>query len=224
MEKKIINYYDTVTMPPECAGRIEASLTRPARAASPRWLKTEAAVAVILVLMLAMFNAETIAVHAQNFYDLVVNAISHEAGPIGEVEDGIFVSFSGGIAVLDDEKSDYAVEKYLSNESFHLAEVRDGRLYFVANGENIDITDLCSMETAFIYAVEDNDGRIHYLCVGGTPEYWGSEEYIWDPSIEEDYLAWNGGGGYNTWDYNTEDSRWPWVYDARERVGYPFNF
>lgn len=207
MERKLYDFFEGEAMP-----RIV-----------PRKLKRRCAIAVAtLVLVLAMFNAEAIRVKAQEIRGFVVNALSPEATPVGWVEEDVYISFRGSASSGSLARAAYALEKHLNNQEVHFAEVRDGRLYFIANGEDIDITDQCSMDTAFIYVVEDSFGYIHYLCVGGTPEYWGEEEHIYNPALGTEITAWDNGGGYNTWDYNTENSRWPWVYDARNRTGYPF--
>lgn len=222
MERKLYDYFDRETMPEDCARRIEGSLVlRPKPAIG--WRRFAAAAAV-LVLMLAVFNAEAICVNAQEIRDFVVNALSPNTTPVGEVEPGVTITFSGNVRSNSLVKCEQAMNKYLGNQEVHLAEVKDGRLYFIANDENIDITDQCSMDTAFIYVVEDDNGYIHYLCVGGTPENWGSEEHIWNPALGDRIDAWIGGGGYNTWNFETDESRWNWVYDARTRTGYPFNF
>lgn len=58
------------------------------------------------------------------------------------------------------------------------AEVRDGRLWFVADGQEIDITDLVDENTPYIYARTDVDsGERGYIIVGGTPEDFGFAEY-----------------------------------------------
>lgn len=221
MERKIQEFFENETMPEDCAQRIEAQMTHRPRSAI-RWHRIAAA-AAILALVLALFSQETVRVTAQELCDFVVNALSPEAGPVGEVEPGVEITFTGSVSAASEQKAMRALNEYLGNQVVHLAEVRDGRLYFIANGENIDITDQCSMDTAFIYIVEDNRGYIHYLCVGGTPENWGEEEHIWNPALGDRYDAWHGGGGYNTWNYETDESRWDWVYDARERTGFPLN-
>lgn len=222
MERKVYEYYDGETMPEDCAQRIEDRMTHRPKPAI-QWRRFAAAGAAVLVLVLALLNPEAVRVKAKEVCDLVINALSPEAGPVGQVEEDVYISFSGVISAETDEQAEYAAKEYLNNQPVHLAEVRDGRLYFIANGENIDITDQCSMDTAFVYITEDNLGYIHYLCVGGTPENWGEEEYIWNPALGDRHDAWKGASGYNTWNYETDESRWNWVYDAREKCGFPFH-
>lgn len=222
MERKLYDFFEGEAMPEDCAQKIEAQMTRHPKPMI-QWRRFAAAAAV-LVLMLAVFNAEAICVKAQEIRDFVVNALSPEAGPVGQVEEDIYISFHGVVSGKDGAQEKAALNRYFGKKEIHFAEVRDGRLFFIANGENIDITDQCSMDTAFIYVVEDNRGYIHYLCVGGTPDNWGEEEYIWNPALGDRFEAWTGSSGYMTCTPENEDARWPWVYDARERCGFPFHF
>lgn len=59
-----------------------------------------------------------------------------------------------------------------------------GRLYFIQNdGQRIDVTDLISEDTPYIYDNSDPDtGMIYYVILGGTPDYYGSFEWIITPN------------------------------------------
>lgn len=81
------------------------------------------------------------------------------------------------------------------------AEVRDGRLWFIADGQEIDITDLVDENTPYIYARTDVDsGERGYIIVGGTPENFGFAEYTQIGSVSfsvsenasTDYVALDG--------------------------------
>lgn len=64
------------------------------------------------------------------------------------------------------------------------AEFKDGRLYFTAYGENIDITDKVSVEDGFIYAHED-DELASWVVVGlnekDNPRNFGFAEFYRTP-------------------------------------------
>ena len=49
----------------------------------------------------------------------------------------------------------------------------EGRLWFVATGERIDVTDLVDETTPYIWTQRQEDGSLHYIIVGGTPEDYG---------------------------------------------------
>ena len=69
-------------------------------------------------------------------------------------------------------------------------EVEDGRLWFIVNGEHIDITDEISETEPFLYQYTDESGVIHYWLVGKNgPELWnwGYGEYLYKP--EENWMA-----------------------------------
>ena len=100
------------------------------------------------------------------------------------------------------------------------AEVRNGRLYFIANGENIDITDECSAEKAFIYTIQDNSGFYHHIIIGGTPENWGYQIFIQNP--KGDYGGWVGGEGTNHLDPDNDWDPYGWVLDAAEKLDIPW--
>lgn len=93
----------------------------------------------------------------------------------------------------------------------------DGRVYFVANGEYIDITDTFSEEEPFTYIFTDQYYIVHYIAIGGTPESIGYLEMChkeWDPSL------YGGLGGFsaNHWSNETQEY-YGWWYRAKEIFG-----
>lgn len=64
-----------------------------------------------------------------------------------------------------------------------IVECEDGRLIFNRDGsQRVDITDLVSEETPYIYDGSDPDaGMIYYIIMGGTPEAYGWLEWIQVP-------------------------------------------
>lgn len=72
-----------------------------------------------------------------------------------------------------------------------LVKYEDGRLIFNRNGgQRIDITDLVSEETPYIYDASDPDtGMVYYIVMGGTPESFGWFEWIQTPYPFDDDLA-----------------------------------
>ena len=51
--------------------------------------------------------------------------------------------------------------------------LEEGRLWFVAGEERVDVTDLVDEETPYIWTQRQEDGSLHYIIVGGTPEDYG---------------------------------------------------
>lgn len=60
------------------------------------------------------------------------------------------------------------------------AEEREGRIYFTANGQDLDITDQCSPETPYLYDFTGSDGLRHAFIIGGTPDNFGWAEFLWN--------------------------------------------
>ena len=68
-------------------------------------------------------------------------------------------------------------------------EIRDGRMYFIVNGENLDITDQVSQTKAFTYQYVDNQGITHDWVVGLNSE--NIENYGYAEYLKTD--VWQGG-------------------------------
>lgn len=58
------------------------------------------------------------------------------------------------------------------------AEVRDGKIYFVLDGSDRDITAVCSETTYYQYETVEEDGTRHFMLVGGTPDNVGWAEFV----------------------------------------------
>ena len=87
-------------------------------------------------------------------------------------------------------------------------EVRDGRIYFVLDGSDTNITNQCSEENYYQYEKVDNKGYRHVVLIGGTPEDVGMAEYIWDESG-----TFRGGNA----SYNGSEPAW--LKSAEEALG-----
>ena len=71
-------------------------------------------------------------------------------------------------------------------------EFRGGRMYFIVNGENIDITDQVSQTKAFTYSYEDAQGVTHMWVVGLNSEElenYGYAEYLKTDTWQGGYSA-----------------------------------
>ena len=63
-----------------------------------------------------------------------------------------------------------------------LMTLEDGRLWFIQEGQRMDITDLISEETPYIHDASDPEtGMTYYIIMGGTPEAYGWFEWIVPP-------------------------------------------
>ena len=85
-----------------------------------------------------------------------------------------------------DENGEAVSTSILYTESLNdPVEISDGRMIFIVNNENIDITDQISETDAFRYEYVDEEGNIHFWLVGlnsDNIEKFGYAEYIKDPS------------------------------------------
>lgn len=77
-------------------------------------------------------------------------------------------------------------------------EVSDGQIYFVLDGDRINITDFCSDTTAYAYESTDENGFQHILLIGGTPDNVGWAEVIPDPE-KNGYSLIQGFQGDRAW-------------------------
>lgn len=214
MEQKIHDYFENETMPQDCARQIEAALECVPAPRRSGWIRALAAAAMVVLALTVCFRNEITTAFAE-VYDYIVRPQNPEVtDPLGLVGEDIYVSYGLVNGNLD-------MMILISSNSGPICQVREGRLYFVANGEDMDITDLCSEEEAFVYALVDNTGVIHYFIVGGEPENWGYQLFVYDPE-KDSGSCWVCGGGMG---HVTKESGWeerPWVQDGREKVGHPW--
>lgn len=219
MERKLHDYFENETMPEELSRSIEQSLTVNRKSVGcPRWTRV-AAVAASLVLILAMaFSGDVTTAFAEVYNFFIHTQNPDVTEPLGRLEDGSVVSYAGVI----DNSTNAIVDGIWSTPNMkEPVTVEDGRLIFIANGEHLDITDLCSEDEAYVYVLQDNTGIQHYFIIGGTPETCGYQIFIQNPS--EEYGGWICGASVGA---VTRSSGWHirgWVYDGKEKVGHPWS-
>lgn len=139
-----------------------------------------------------------------------------------------------------------AAGKYKSFlEKNTIVEEEDGRLFFAPeDGQRIDITDLVSEETPYIYDGSDPDaGLTYYIIMGGTPECYGWLTWIrmpnpmYEPKAYERKMTtayhfyisdvWIGGQtGHMGLDVDAvewwDSMDHSWLLSGAERLGIPF--
>ena len=111
----------------------------------------------------------------------------------------------GGNMRIDQYEDGAEVRVYTENLT-EPVEIRDGRMYFIVNGENIDITDQVSQTKAFTYQYVDNQGITHDWVVGLNSE--NIENYGYAEYLKTD--TWQGGysARVNINSDGTTDARW----------------
>ena len=81
-------------------------------------------------------------------------------------------------------------------------EVRNGRVYFILDNSDADITDYCTETTYYTYEQINDNGYRHVFVVGGTPDNLGWGEFIWN---ENGKMVGNTAFHKNT---NSEQPEW----------------
>ena len=66
--------------------------------------------------------------------------------------------------------------------------LEEGRLWFVADGQRLDVTDQVDEQTPYVHTRIDDQGNLHYWIIGGTTEDYGWFEGVTLPDG-------SGGGG-----------------------------
>ena len=103
---------------------------------------------------------------------------------IGGADDGPTMAMSNGL----DENGDPTI-----------ISLENSRLWFVADGQRIDVTSQVNENTPYVWTQWEKDGGLHYIIVGGTPE-----DYGWFEGIE---LPGDSGGGSGMF-HSREDIPW----------------
>lgn len=117
----------------------------------------------------------------------------------------------------DEEGNNISTAAYNTSDATAPAEYKEGRLWFTANGENIDITDQVSESMAYTYRYTDAQGITHYLIVGGEPETFGYAEFMCNESGTREWI-----GGYFSSGKVGESINPDWLQNAKEELGIPW--
>lgn len=201
MKDQIRNMFEQITMPRDTEMRIRAAMDR-RQPAKSRWKPAVTAAAVLAMLLLISPQARAavegwVMKYVFSGSDLT---IYQQTDPQGNV--------TGIMATVDTEAPAFA-------------QVVDGRLYFLGNGENLDITDEIAEDNPFFYTYVDNYGLTHAMAVGysGSIENYGIYEFIWeDVDGQRDWVT---GSGRNFLSSETE-ARYPWVDLVWQELNVPW--
>lgn len=188
MKKQIVDIFDAITMPEDCGARIHSAMAEQKKTVRRPLLQPVAA-ALALVLVALSLSTEV------------------RAAVSGLVVKYFFPDSDITIYEELDENGETVRITGVDTEAPGFARMVNGRLYFVGNGEKIDISDQITEETPYYYTYVDDYRLTHYMAVGcsGSPENFGIYEFIREESGE-----WVTGTGRNFLDPETE-TRYPWV-------------
>jgi len=96
---------------------------------------------------------------------------------------------------IDENGVNYSAGSSDTSREVAPMEVRkDGSVWFVANGEDADITGQFSYTTPYIHDCTGEDVLRHVFIVGGEPDAIGWSEFVWD----EDGMPVGGTSSYGT--------------------------
>ena len=201
MKDQIRDMFKQTTMPRDTEMRIRAAMGK-RQPAKPRWKPAVTAAAVLAMLLLISPQARAavegwVMKYVFSGSDLT---IYQQTDPQGNV--------TGIMATVDTEAPAFA-------------QVVDGRLYFLGNGENLDITDEIAEDAPFFYTYVDNYGLTHAMAVGysGSIENYGIYEFIWEDV--DGRRDWVTGSGRNFLSSETE-VRYPWVDLVWQELNVPW--
>lgn len=188
MKEQVKMMYRDIHMPVETEEKIRQAILQPTVRRNPAWKRAMAAV-IMLALILTLSPTVCAAVNGwmvKYFWpdsDLTIYEMTDENGE------------AVGIAAVHTDVPAFA-------------RMVNGRLFFVGNGEKLDITDQITEKIPYYYTHVDDYGLTHYMAVGfsGSIENFGIYEFIRDENSGE----WITGSGRNYLDPKTE-TRYPWV-------------
>ena len=228
MEQKLTDAFRSVHMDQECSEKIEKAMKRKTETPAPvrpQWRRVTATAACLVLV--AMCIAVPALAGTQNIYEKFLGEMIAQSD-ITEVEE---IKYFGSTTAFVKDKDGHTASFRVAGPADWLAE-QDGRLYFTANDEYIDITDIISYEEPFIYIYTDEEQIIHYIAVGGvydpdpTKTDHGWCEYFQNAPGTEPFTTllpdgWIGGGGQNEIDCDTE-TQYPWSVKALEEFDVPW--
>ena len=120
------------------------------------------------VLVLAAALAACLALAGWSYGEQIIHLLSG-----GQVIRGGTGGAGYGTVIMSDG--------YDENGNPTIISLEDGRLWFVAGGQRVDVTDQVDEETPYVYTVTDEEDNLHYIIVGGTPEDYGWFEGVTAP-------------------------------------------
>lgn len=201
MKKEIVAAFEAAGMPESCETAIRRAIRekRNQKPKSAKRLQPAAAALAVVVLMLSLSTEVRAAVN-----QIVVKYFFPDSD----------------ITVYEekDENGDVVQITAVDTEAPSFARMVNARLYFVGNGEKMDITDQITEDTPFFYSYVDDYGLTHYMAVGcsGDIGNFGIYEFI-----REENGEWVTGTGRNFVNPETEE-RYPWVDIVWEKWGIPW--
>ena len=166
--------FDKVKMDESRQAEIRAGLMKK-RKTKKTWLApVAAAAAAIAIIMIVPATREIIVKAAETLYSTFTSNFNNLNVSVDET------SFTG----TDGSQIHRVSATYSFTDVEPWAQVKDGRIYFVLDGEWEDVTDKCSATEVFRYEQEDENGYRITLYIGGTPDDYGWGQLVRNPDGE----------------------------------------
>lgn len=202
MEKELKEVFKQVEMPDKCVLNIEKAIEGKGGNMFQRRKihKIPRAVAAAAAILMALLVTDGV-VYAYTGSGLLSRIVGYNGA--------VFTK------TVDEEGNATSEAELNLDEAAAPAEYKDGRLYFTANGENLDITEEISDTKAYTYTYQDAGSVIHYMIVGGKPESFGYAEFLQGADGE-----WIGGsfvGGEVGGTINPH-----WLQNAKQELNIPW--
>ena len=159
--------FDAIRMPPERQEQIRSELS--ARIYEKPMednivnIKSRSTKKLVAVLVAAILAVSLSTFVAFAYGDQIIQLLGG-----GQIKSGIT------------EEGSHYTSMTMSTDDPAPVEVRDGKVYFVLDGTDTDITGYCTETTYYQYEKNADNGYRHIFIVGGSPDDLGWAEYIWD--------------------------------------------
>lgn len=113
-----------------------------------------------------VFLAACLALAGWTYGERIYQFFSEGWVSIGGADDGPTIAMSNGL----DENGEPTI-----------ISLENGRLWFVADGQRVDVTSQVNENTPYVWTQWEKNGGLHYIIVGGTPEDYGWFEGVQFP-------------------------------------------
>lgn len=205
MVEQIKNGFEQVIMSEECKQRIESAMLikmqeTQQKKSSIRFIPKRVVVAAVAIVALMLIGEGTV------YACTGKGIISHVTS---------FAQNAFCIQSVDDNGVQKSVTSFDTSGATAPAEYVDGKLFFTASGDKIDITDELSDTAYYEYTYVDDESTIHYIIIGGKPKTFGYAEFMMDAS--ETWV-----GGYYHGGVVGEDINPAWLENAKKDLNIPW--
>lgn len=226
MENRLKKAFENLKMSDECAEKIRTSLCCPR---SQRIHFAPIAIAASLLLVIFVFTNSTAVTALETVGESIKAAVTELLIPDKPVTEE-YKTENGNIIIQTTTNKEGKEEQhtaYTSNpDEPEFLKVESDGLYFVGNGEHIEISSIISEDVPFTYIITHESGLREYIAIGGT--YGVGDEGLdlvgweaWHQKPPYEHNSWIGGYGKNIYDKETGE-KCAWHYAAKDIMDIPF--